>query len=43
MDESNMKHDPCYYCIELECEHNGNVCPLWEKYNKDEERKGEEE
>ena len=29
-----MSQNPCYYCIEVECENNGNVCPLWEKYNK---------
>lgn len=29
-----MSQDPCDYCIEMECENNGNVCPLWWKYNK---------
>ena len=40
---NEAKHNPCDYCIELECEQNGNVCPLWEKYNNYEEMKGEEE
>lgn len=26
---------PCDNCIEFECEEHGEVCPLWEKYNKE--------
>lgn len=28
------KPTPCDTCIYMECEENGVVCPLWEKYQK---------
>ena len=28
---SESKHDPCYYCIELECEDHGVVCPFYKE------------
>jgi hypothetical protein len=26
-----MSQEPCDYCIELECEHRGVVCPFYKK------------
>ena len=35
---SETKHNPCDYCIELECENHGVVCPF---YKEEKEAKNE--
>ena len=31
MNESEINHNPCDYCIEFECEHHGIVCPFYKE------------
>lgn len=31
MNESEAERNPCDYCIEIECEHYGVVCPFYKE------------
>ena len=34
MNESEPEHNTCNYCIEIECEHHGVVCPFYKEQHQ---------